>query len=183
MSRWTLPDLFLLDYMILAIDVQYTDTQGFAAAVSFSDWTAAAPSGKYEAVINQISDYEPGQFFKRELPCILSLIQEHSLQPKLIIIDGYVTLGQDEKPGLGMHLYHALDGKSAIIGVAKKSYIGIQDNTKIFRGSSIKPLFVTSVGVELEAAKNCILKMHGKNRFPVLLKLVDRLCRDKANKG
>jgi len=36
---------------------------------------------------------------------------------------------------------------------------------------------ITSVGIELEDAKEAILEMHGKYRFPTLLKEVDSLCR------
>ena len=46
---------------------------------------------------------EPGQFYKRELPCILELLKQVNPLPNYIVIDGYVYLGGDEKPGLGKH--------------------------------------------------------------------------------
>lgn len=169
--------------MILAVDVQYLGDQGFVSAVSFNKWGAREPDDVYETSLNGIEEYEPGSFYKRELPCILKLLDDNSLFPEVIVVDGYVTLNQQGKAGLGMHLYRALEGNSKVIGVAKKSYSGIGDQSKIFRGESKNPLFVTSVGVEIEEAKSNIMEMHGDNRFPVLLKLVDRLCREKANRA
>ncbi len=166
--------------MILAIDVQYFGDQGFVSAVSFDDWGAEEPDGVYETTLNGIAEYEPGNFYKRELPCILKLLDENSLSPEIIVVDGYVTLNEQEKAGLGMHLYKALEGKSKVIGVAKRAFSGISDQSRVFRGDSKNPLFVTSVGVETEEAKSSIIKMHGNYRFPVLLKLVDRLCREQA---
>lgn len=166
--------------MILAIDVQYKDSHGFVSAISFKDWRATTPDNQYETFVNGIADYEPGQFYKRELPCILKLMEEHSLLPEIIVIDGYVILDDQGSPGLGMHLYNALESKSKIIGVAKRSFSGISERAKIFRGNSKNPLFITSIGVDIEDAKKYILQMHGKNRTPVLLKLVDGLCRESA---
>jgi deoxyribonuclease V len=166
--------------MILAIDVQYAGEQGFVSAVSFDHWGAVEPGGIYETTCDAIAEYEPGNFYKRELPCILQLLEEHRLLPDVIVVDGYVTLDGQEKAGLGMHLYRALEGKSQVVGVAKRVFAGIGNQSEIFRGNSQKPLFVTSVGMDLEAAKRNIMEMHGDYRLPVLLKLVDRLCRDKA---
>ena len=42
---------------------------------------------------------------KRELPCILALLQDITVEPLIVVVDGYVTLGKHHKPGLGMHLY------------------------------------------------------------------------------
>ena len=167
--------------MILAIDVQYVGDQGFISAVSFDDWDAMQPSNEYNTVLGEIADYEPGSFYKRELPCIVALLDEYSLSPDIIVVDGYVTLNEQETPGLGLHLYNAIGGRSQVIGVAKRSFLGVSDNTKIYRGTSNNPLFVTSVGIDLEEAKCNILTMHGKNRIPILLKRVDRMCRDKAS--
>ncbi len=54
-------------------------------------------------------------FYKKELPCLLSIINdlpENSFD--IIIIDGYVYLGE-KKPGLGVYLYNALSEKFPII--------------------------------------------------------------------
>jgi deoxyribonuclease V len=168
--------------MILAIDVQYVESRGFVSAVAFDDWEAIQPDNHYETLLDNIAEYQPGQFYKRELPCILKLLEENNLHPDIIVIDGYVTLNEG-KPGLGMHLYNALDKKTVIIGVAKRSFSGIDENTKLFRGTSNNPLFITSIGMPLGEAKKNISKMQGKNRIPVLLKLVDSLCRNFSKVG
>ena len=76
-------------------------------------------------------------------------------------------------------MYDALDEKIPIIGVAKNSFQNISTDTYLYRGESKKPLFITSSGVEQQEAKKLIKSMHGKYRFPTLLKEVDRSCRDK----
>lgn len=44
---------------------------------------------------------------------------------------------------------------------------------EIFRGTSSKPLFITSAGIDLRDAAEHIEKMHGMYRMPTLLKLLD----------
>lgn len=163
--------------MILAVDVQYDKTNGFIVGISFKSWADASPSNIYVSQIENVSDYLPGQFYQRELPCILKLLSEYCLEPQYIVVDGYVYLDGCSKPGLGKHLYNALHGNVKVIGVAKKAYDGISEKYAIFRGSSKKPLYVTSAGEVLSAAKLHIMSMHGAYRTPTLLKKVDQLCR------
>jgi len=130
--------------------------------------------------VQDVAEYEPGQFYKRELPCIAKLLDEITrLEVVLdcIVIDGYVWLGSPERGGLGAHLYDHLQGSLPIIGVAKSEFVGTPDETRLLRGDSIKPLFVTTAGIVLDAAKAHIAAMHGKFRMPDLLKLVDGLSR------
>lgn len=165
--------------MFLTVDVYYSNDRAFAAAVSFDTWDASEPVNTYETDLKVEAEYVPGQFYKRELPGILKLLNENALSPEVIVIDGYVFLNE-QKPGLGMHLYDALNGRSRIIGVAKTEYAGIDEQSKIFRGTSKRPLFVTAAGMDLEEAKTHIMEMSGKDRIPVLLKYVDRICRETA---
>ncbi len=162
--------------MILAIDVQYSSDTAFVAGVTFSKWEAESPDKEYVSVLHHIEAYEPGSFYKRELPCILKLIEEHDLQPATIIVDGYVFLDGNQKPGLGKHLYDSLNAQVEVIGVAKKAFAGIDQEHELNRGESRKPLYVTTSG-ELDAAKEKISVMFGQNRIPVLLKRADQLCR------
>ena len=163
--------------MILAIDVDYGSDCTVVAGVSFSSWEDEAPDSVFHSKVTDVENYEPGQFYKRELPCIIRLLTEHNLHPDIIVIDGFVVLGQDLKPGLGMYLYDALDKTIPVIGVAKTAFKGARTETEVFRGKSEKPLYVTAVGVEDEVAKHHIYSMHGKHRIPTLLKRVDRECR------
>ena len=162
--------------MILAIDVHYSNTSATAGGVLFNDWPDANPSKVFTCQLENVAFYEAGNFYKRELPCILALIDRYALKVKWIVIDGYVYLGSDSKPGLGMYLFEALDGQSSIVGVAKNYFRGTSAQHIIIRGRSTKPLYVTSTE-GLETAKKNIMKMHGEFRIPTLLKQVDQLCR------
>lgn len=162
--------------MILAVDVHYYNDTATAAGVLFDTWEDSVPEKVFTSKILEIKAYQSGSFYKRELPCILQLVSEHSIETSCIIIDGYVHLN-DNKPGLGTYLFNALQGNISVIGVAKNSYSGVSNDLAIYRGKSKKPLFVTSEGINLINAKELVLSMHGQNRIPTLLKLADQLCR------
>ena len=167
--------------MILSIDVQYVVNSAYIAGILFESWDSEVAFAEYVSYLQKVDDYQPGHFFKRELPCLLKLIEEHNIQANTIVIDGFVYLDDLEKPGLGKHLYNTLNPKRKIIGVAKKVFSGISDKHKIYRGNSKKPLYITSTG-ELEDAKQKIASMAGNARIPTLLKRADQLCREEAKK-
>jgi deoxyribonuclease V len=163
--------------MILAVDVQYTKNEAIAAGILFEHWQDERAQKEYLSRIEGVAGYEPGKFFKRELPPILKLIEEHHLQPDCILVDGFVFLDGFAAAGLGKHLYDALGGRVAVIGVAKKHYKDLDAGYEVRRGRSRRPLYVTAVGIEVEEAKGHILSMHGSNRLPTLIKRADQLCR------
>lgn len=164
--------------MYLVIDVHYfNDDYAVASGILFVDWGSSDFVKKVSIKVEDIKPYEPGSFYERELPCILSLLNEISPKPDLVIIDGYVTLGAEGRKGLGAHLYHALGEEIPIIGVAKNSFAGTPDDKKIYRGESEKPLYVTSIGIDQNEAKRLIQSMQGDFRIPTLLKMVDSECR------
>ena len=165
--------------MILAFDTFYKEHTATTVAIAFDHWQAETPLNVYEETLNGVDVYIPGQFYKRELPCILSLLQQIDYAScEAIIVDGYVQLDDTGSKGLGAHLYDALNGKIPIIGVAKNKFSGIQTlQEAVFRGSSNKALHITSMGIDLARAANHIREMHGNFRFPTLLKLVDALGR------
>lgn len=163
--------------MIVAVDVYYQDKNALAAGVLFNDWGDCEPTDKLVAQISNIESYIPGEFYHRELPCILALLDQLNKLPDYIVVDGYVYLGENKKPGLGKYLYDALHGYTAVIGVAKTLFFNTPSETAIYRGTSKRPLYVTSVGIADRLAKQYILKMCGDNRIPILLKIVDQICR------
>lgn len=167
--------------MILATDTHYKTDRAITAGVCFNNWTDSEPLKEIITIVNGIKKYEPGMFYKREMPCIIKLVENLKKLPDIIIVDGFVYLGKENKPGLGWHLFNELNNRTAIIGVAKNAFQDTPPETKIYRGSSKKPLYVTSIGIDLEKAKNCIGKMHGSYRLPTLLKHVDGLCRKSTN--
>ena len=164
--------------MILAVDVHYERNHAVTGGALFRRWDDAFPDIEIVSELDEINQYEPGEFYKRELPCILKLLKDHSLNPEYIIIDGYVYLDGHSSPGLGKYLFDALEGNIPVIGVAKSHYKNIPQDYGLLRGKSKKPLFITAVGTSLSQAKRFLLKMHGENRIPTLLKHVDTLCRD-----
>ena len=166
--------------MILAVDVDYRDGCACVGGVTFGNWTDNKEKDVFISFLDHVSEYKPGQFYRRELPCILRLIEEHKLKPEYIVIDGFVFLDGEGKPGLGKYLYDALNNEVAIIGVAKNPFKGISGVYEVYRGLSKNPLYVTSVGVALDDAKTFIKTMHGKYRIPELLKKADQVCKERG---
>jgi len=163
--------------IIAAVDVQYDDehNRAQAALILFDHWEASEPRAKSTEVHSPIQPYVPGEFYRREMPCIQAMVSTISELPDLIIVDGYVDLGVG-RPGLGRHLYNAYEGKVAVVGVAKTRFHSAP-SADVLRGASTKPLYVTGAGIDLQDAVNGIKAMHGSYRIPDLLKLVDHLAR------
>jgi deoxyribonuclease V len=163
--------------MILAVDVDYKkEGNAVAAGVLFKNWEDETPYQIITTDIQNVAPYESGNFYKRELPCILKLLEEIDMPLEYIVVDGYVTLAEG-KAGLGTYLYNALDQKIPIIGVAKNAFKDISEEICLYRGNSKKPLYITSIGIDINQAKDAIGKMYGKYRIPTLLKKADSVCR------
>jgi deoxyribonuclease V len=167
--------------MILAIDVHYSENTAYIAGIAFEDWCSEFPDNEFVSTLFDVEKYEPGNFYRRELPCILKLIEEHNLKQEVIVVDGYVFLDGGQRPGLGKYLYDSLNCRTKVIGVAKRSFSCVGKNHEVFRGKSIKPLYITTTG-KLDTAKDNISSMFGENRIPVLLKRADQLCREESKK-
>lgn len=158
--------------MLACVDVDYRGTGAVAAALLFDAWTDEVPARELVARIAHVPDYEPGQFYKRELPCLLEVLR--GVTPRCVIIDGFVHLGPERRPGLGAHLANALG--VIVVGVAKNPFHQTPA-TPVLRGASKKPLLVTAAGIpEVQAAAR-VREMHGAFRIPTLLRRVDQLCR------
>lgn len=169
--------------MILAFDTYYFDNQAKTVGIAFNNWSDTDPESFFEETIEGIAAYEPGAFYKRELPCILSLLKKiNAWKIEAIIVDGFVFLDDDGKLGLGGHLYNRLDGAIPVIGVAKSKFHGIVNNCiQLLRGESKNPLYITAIGIPLENAVQCIKLMHGTFRMPYLLQLLDARTKAAAN--
>ncbi|WPO79649.1 endonuclease V [Flavobacterium sp. KACC 22761] len=166
--------------MILAFDTYYYDNKAKTVCLEFTEWNQEKDFKVHTEIIDNVSEYIPGEFYKRELPCILSLLNNIDLKSvSVIIVDGFVYLDDNKKYGLGGHLYEKLDKKIPIIGVAKTNFASIEKDKKpLFRGDSKKPLYVTSIGIDLEDAFQKIESMAGEFRIPTLLKEMDRLTKE-----
>ncbi|MFO7760295.1 MAG: endonuclease V [Thermodesulfobacteriota bacterium] len=163
--------------MIIAVDVDYRDQGASIAGVAFENWADENDSGVFKIELSEVEEYIPGEFYRRELPCILKLLEDRDIRPDIIVVDGFVQLDGKSRYGLGMYLHDALNARVPVIGVAKSPFKDIGKEYEIYRGKSRTPLYVTSIGIKLEVAKNNIISMSGKYRIPDLLKKVDQLCR------
>lgn len=163
--------------MILAFDTAYSGDRAKTVCIAFHDWFDLVPVSVHSETIDGVADYEPGQFYKRELPCILSLLKTISLDKvKAIIVDGFVVLDDTGLPGLGAHLHAALNGRVPVIGVAKTNFATLhQLKAEVLRGTSAKPLYVTAIGMPLDQAAEHVRTMRGEFRMPHLLSELDRL--------
>jgi len=167
--------------MHVALDVGYHNHGAFAACVGFHDWTDAEPALTVTEQIPQVEEYIPGQFYQRELPCLLAVLKKLDETPETVVVDGQVHLDDDEKPGLGMHLYEALNRHVPVIGVAKSSFQELTRASEVYRGESERPLFVTAAGMSYRDAADRIEQMHGEYRIPTLLRLVDQMSKAERN--
>lgn len=160
--------------MLLAFDAHYTDQASKLVAASFHRWQDAAPAKLHTWQSGAAAEYQPGQFYLREMPLILQALQDFDLsQLEAIIVDGYVYLDANGRPGLGGHLYQALGGAVPVIGVAK-SYFRDTNAEAVLRGASKKPLYVTAYGMPQEVAANHLHSMAGPYRMPDILAAVDQ---------
>jgi deoxyinosine 3'endonuclease (endonuclease V) len=167
--------------MIYAFDTFYYEDFAKTVCIAFEDWNSETESFIYSENTEISADYESGAFYKRELPCILSLLKKIDLKEgDLIIVDGYVTLDNSGKIGLGGYLYESLNQKYPVIGIAKNGFAS-EDNLRktIFRGESKTPLFLTAVGIDTNDIKIKVENMYGAYRIPALLKKLDQLTREK----
>lgn len=162
----------------LAIDTYYTDSDALTVGIYFNDWKQKNPSKIISYHSSDFAPYIPGEFYKRELPGILGLLEQVKLEEiDTIIIDGFVHLPKN-RPGLGMHLWESLEYNPnlLIVGIAKNYFSSCEEiSIPVCRGESKKPLWVDTNGaVPKEIVAKWVKEMHGKYRIPSLLKILDK---------
>lgn len=164
--------------MLACLDVDYRpDGSALAACLLFADWQSACAEASFVARIEHIAPYVPGLFFQRELPCLMRVLSQLPARPELVIVDGYVHLDAAGRPGLGGHLFDALNRGAPVVGVAKTAFRSATNAIPVRRGSSSSPLWVSAAGIDVHAAAAHVASMHGPYRLPTLLREVDRLAR------
>jgi deoxyribonuclease V len=162
---------------IAIVNVQYADTDATAAGLVITHWSDTIAIEERLVTITGVADYTPGEFYKRELPCIARCLDSRASEPTCVVIDGYVQLGVDQRPGLGMHLRRYLKERCPVVGVAKNEFMGTPAEARLFRGNSAKSLFISATGMPLPLAKACIAAMAGDHRIPWAIKRADFLAR------
>jgi len=161
--------------MCAAADVHYRSTGGArAAAVLAADAAFAHVLAERTAVLPQALPYRPGQFYLRELPPLRAVLDDLS-GLGLLVVDGYADLDPDGRPGLGAHAYAEFG--IPVIGVAKSRYRTATHAVPVLRGSSARPLFVTSAGMPRADAADLVRRMTGRHRLPDALRRADTLAR------
>lgn len=168
--------------MILAVDVHYKTDYAKAVAVLFEPADTVARRIITER-IEHVEDYEPGQFYKRELPCILKITGKIDLNSlSMIIVDGHVYTNNKGGLGLGGKLWQALHQKIPVIGVAKTPFLSNKKTIlQVLRGQSNNPLYVSAIGMDLNEAAVLVKNMKGDFRIPDILKALDKLTKEDLN--
>jgi deoxyribonuclease V len=174
--------------MLACVDVNYIEGAAVAGCVLFDAWTDASPKEQVVASVGDVAPYRSGQFYRRELPPLLAVLERVRVPLETVVVDGYVWLASAE-PGLGARLREHLGPGLSVVGVAKTEWTGgappdaraSNDRRAIpvKRGRSTRPLFVTAAGIDVGLAAKLVAQMHGDHRIPTLLKLVDALVREK----
>jgi deoxyribonuclease V len=167
--------------MIACLDVHYFEGFANAAAIVFREWNSEEPVAQFTAANLPTAEYVSGKFYLRELAPLRAVIKKIDQPIDTIVIDGYCHLSIDRAPGLGAHLYDALNSGQSIVGVAKNRYRDTQHAVDLLRGKSKRPLFVTAIGIDYDVAARHVASMAGESRLPMLLKAVDRLSRRRPN--
>lgn len=166
--------------MILAIDVHYKETTAKAVGALIQHWEDAVAQQYIIKYLDEVEEYVPGAFYKRELPCILEIVKAIDLRHlSFIVIDGFVVLNDSGKPGLGAYVYESIQQQVPVIGVAKTNFhLNEQHVIPVLRGASANPLYVTAVGTDVKQAAAHIKNMHGEFRLPTVLKELDRITKE-----
>jgi len=161
--------------MKLIIDVSYQNNQAKVVGGFFENWLDDSLIKQSSRIVEKVEDYVSGEFYKRELPCILEFLSDVNLKEiELIIIDGFIYLDDERKSGLGAYLYDRLNKEIPIIGVSKSRFYNNNKYVKeVFRGESKNALYISAIGIELLEASLLIEKMCGEYRLPKLIKQVD----------
>ena len=90
------------------------------------------------------------------------------------MVDGYADLDPGGRPDLGAH---AAEFGIPVIGVAKSRFRTATHAVPVVRGSSARPLFVTSCGMPTADAADLVRRMAGQYRLPDALRRADTLAR------
>jgi len=158
-----------------AVDVHYPPSGGARAAlVLASDATYSTIVSEKTAFIEHVAPYQPGEFYRRELPPLRAVLLDAGCLD-LLIVDGYVTLDPAGRPGLGGYAHAEFE--VPVIGVAKTRFTPAVHAIPVLRANAARPLYVTSAGIPPADAADLVRTMTGKHRLPDALRRADHLAR------
>lgn len=142
-----------------------------------SEPTFTALAGERVTWVDTVAAYQPGRFYLRELPPILAVLADAN-PLDLVVIDGYVDLDPDGRPGLGAHLHTAI--AVPVIGVAKTRFHTATNAIAVHRGpNATRPVYVTAAGLPAGRAAGLVAWMAGRFRIPDALRRADALARSR----
>ncbi|MGX7826304.1 endonuclease V [Actinokineospora sp. 24-640] len=157
-----------------AVDVHYPASGGATAAlVIAADPGFAVVTGERTARLESVAEYRPGAFATRELPALRAVLAGERVD--LLVVDGYVHLDPDGRPGLGAHAHQEFG--VPVVGVAKSAFRAATHAVEVLRGTAARPLYVTAAGLPAEQAADLVRGMAGPFRLPDALRRVDALSR------
>ena len=158
-----------------AVDVHYPASGGARAALVLAgDRTFSQVLAQKTAFVAEVAGYVPGEFFRRELPPVRAVVAGVT-GIELLVVDGYVDLAPDDRPGLGARVHAELG--VPVVGAAKTFFTTATHAIPVVRGHSARPLYVTAAGIPAAEAAELILRMSGRFRVPDALRQVDALAR------
>ena len=73
--------------MKLAVDAHDDKANATVAGLIFSTWQACQAEQALVTQVSSVASYKSRQFYKRELPCILTLLKQVNPLPNYIVID------------------------------------------------------------------------------------------------
>jgi len=85
---------------IAFLDVTYAADAAGVACLLADTWTTTTPAMEITRCLPCApAEYMSGQFYKRELPLLRAVIDHLTSRPSMLVIDGYVSLGQPTHRG------------------------------------------------------------------------------------
>jgi deoxyribonuclease V len=161
--------------LCVAVDVYYLRSGGArAAAVAAADALFSQALAEHIAVMPDVPRYQPGEFYRRELPPLRAVLDGMG-GLGLLVVDGYADLDPGGRPGLGARAHTEFG--VPVIGVAKSAFAAATHAVAVLRGTSARPVFVTAAGMSRPDAAELVRRMAGRFRVPDALRRADQLAR------
>lgn len=162
--------------VFVAADVHYLASGGArAAAVVCADVGFSRFAADRVEPVPHVLPYEPGRFCLRELPALHAVL-DGLKEMTLLVVDGFVDLDPDGRPGLGARASAEFD--VPVVGVAKTAFRTATHAIPVLRGTSARPLYVTAIGLPRAEAADLVRRMAGPHRMPTALHRADTLARN-----
>lgn len=95
----------------------------------------------------EVVEYVLGEFYCCELLCLLWLVEVVVVLFFVVVVDGYVMLGEDVWFGFGWKLWEVLGCVVLVVGVVKIVFVGMFVEIEVWCGGSYSLLYVIVVGL------------------------------------